>query len=256
MNDNLRTLLTGVLLICSVLACTDHRLNPVAPSGLRLKTTLNVNSGSSPFNTEYTYGSNNRVTSFTTTLGTKGVFTYDEKNQYKQFNYFYQLADESRGERTLFQYSQDGNSLTVNTNFFENGNQGSIFKTTRYEFDADKRLLGSSTGDGPGSTVETSTYQYTGGNITSQSIIANGTTRITAYEYDDKPNPYYGLIAPDIGEIRRFSRNNVTKITDVTPGEPQRVFGEYFYEYNAQGLPQKQILRTGTQMVLFTYESY
>lgn len=248
MTTNLRIFLIGMLLTCSLLACTDHRLRPLSPSNLRLRTTNNINSPSSPFSTEYNYGPNNRVTSFTTSLGTRGVFTYGERDQYRQFDYFYQLTDESRGERTRFQYSQDEKTLTVSSNFFQNGNHGSTFQTTTYELDADRRLLSSYTGDGPTSVA--STYRYTGGNITNQRTVAGRTVNSVGYEYDDKPNPYYGLIAPDIGEIRRFGRNNIIKITNGT------AITEYVYEYNAQGLPTKASRKGGSEEVRFTYESY
>ncbi|GAB3945814.1 hypothetical protein GCM10028805_15520 [Spirosoma harenae] len=42
------------------------------------------------------------------------------------------------------------------------------------------------------------------------------------------------MIAPDIAAVRRFSRNNITKITNQTTGKVNAV---YTYAYKGSGLP-------------------
>ena len=234
-------------MVCGQLACTDRNVLPLsspAPLSYRLKTTNNVKSQSSPFSTEYTFDLTNRVTSFTTSMGTKAMITYDGQNRYERLNYSYRLADDTNGEIIRFAYNSNDNDFTQNTSFIKNGNPNGTLLSATYKFDAKKRLV-SMVKDG---SVET--YRYTGDNITRVDYIANGYTSTTMYEYDDKLNPYYGLIAPDIGAIRRFSRNNSTKIINGTAAI------EYVYQYNAQGLPIKITKNDGTLEVLLTYESY
>lgn len=59
------------------------------------------------------------------------------------------------------------------------------------------------------------TYRYTGDNITRVDYVVNGYTSTTMYEFDNKPNPYYGLIVPGIEDFLTYSRNNITKITEL-----------------------------------------
>ena len=249
---NLRIFFLGIILVGSILACTDHLppLPPLAPASarLRLKSTNNSNSTSLPFSTEYTYGSNNRVSSFTTTLGSKAVFSYDDQNRYSRFNYYYKLTDESNGETTRFIYNSGDAGFSQNTDFIKNGvNNGNLLPVV-YKLDGNSRLVSKTTSSSPANASET--YTYTGDNITTVVSVSGPSTTTTKYEYDDKPNPYYGLIAPDIGDIRRFSRNNTTKIINGA------VSTEYVYEYNAQGLSTKISAKDGTVLTRLTYESY
>lgn len=248
MSTNLRVFLLSMFLMCSLLACTDYDPRLLSPSRLRLKTTTNVNSASFPFSTEYRYDANNRVISFTTSMSTRCVFTYDEQNRYERFDYFYRLADEANGETTRFVYNPINNDFTRSTNFIKNGNSAGGLPSVSYTLDENKRLTSTVTG---GAAVRVSeTYRYTGDNITSVEYTSDKSSRTTTYEYDDKLNPYRNLIAPDVGEIRRFSRNNVTKITNGT------ATSEYVYEYNEQRLPTKMSTKDGVERTRFTYESY
>ena len=55
MVTNLRIFLVSLFLTCGLLACTDHRLRPLSPLNLRLKTVGG---------TTITYDQGNRVTSY------------------------------------------------------------------------------------------------------------------------------------------------------------------------------------------------
>ncbi len=247
----LRIYLVAMLLMSSVVSCIDHQFNPLSPSRMRLKTTNNINFGGFPFSTEYNYDASNRVTSFTTSIGSKGVYQYDEQGRYKLFDYYPKASDERYAEETYFVYNTSDNNFLANTGILRNG----FFEGTResfsYRLDADRRVLGFN-GFPQGGVYTGESYFYTGGNITKVDYVAGRVITSITYEYDDKPNPYYGLIAPDIGATRRFSRNNVTKIID----RDGVVTGEYTYEYNAQGLPIKQKEKNGPGVVEYTYESY
>ncbi|MBC3785683.1 hypothetical protein [Spirosoma utsteinense] len=95
-------------------------------------------------------------------------------------------------------------------------------------------------------------YQYTGDNITSGVFIQGRNLENLTFDYDDKPNPYFGLIMPVAGieEYLTYNRNNIIKIT--YNGIPI----EYVYEYNAQGLPTRVARKDGLGETRFTYESY
>lgn len=246
----LRTIIT-LLVAGSVMSCIDHQTRPISPQMVRLKTTNNVNFGGFPFSTEYTYDASNRVASFVTSIGSKAVFQYDDQNRYKLFDYFPNASDLTIGEETYFVYNPNDNSFLANTGILRNGTFEGTRESRTYSLDANKRVLGF--GGFQNGIFGAETYEYTGGNITSVSYTSNRVTEKLNYEYDDKPNPYYGLIAPDISAVRRFSRNNVTKIIRDSDGV---VIAESTYEYNAQGLPTKQKDKNGIGEVIYTYESY
>lgn len=250
---SLRFLLVLIMMAGSFFACTDHQLRPVSPLKVRLKTTDNVNFGGFPFKTEYNYDASNRVASFTTSIGSKGVFQYDNQNRYNRFFYFPKVSDEQNGETTWFTYNSDNTSLVAASYVLTNGVRAPVrFQDATYAFDNNNRLL-SKFPTSSNIIYQFESYKYTGDNITKVRSTYVRLTDSTTYEYDNKPNPYYGLIAPDISEVRRFSRNNVTKIIN---DYNKAVIAEYTYEYNAQGLPTKLKEKNGSGEVIYTYESY
>lgn len=247
----LRNFLIGLLLAGSFIACTDHQFRPLAPQKVRLKITNNVNFGGVPFSTEYTYDASNRVAFFTTSIGSKGVYSYDAQNRYRLFDYYPNASDATVAEETYFVYNTNDNNFQANTGNLINGYFEGTRESLSYTVDANKRVLRFN--NGGTSNYRGETYEYTGNNITSVDYISGRVVEKYNYEYDDKPNPYYGLIAPDISGIRRFSRNNVTKIIR---DSDKAVIAEYTYEYNAQGLPIKLKDKNGVGAVIYTYESY
>ncbi|MBD2755392.1 RHS repeat protein [Spirosoma validum] len=229
----------------------DHQSRPISPLKVRLKTTDNVNFGGFPFKTEYNYDANNRVTSFTTSIGSKGVYQYDEQNRYKLFDYYPNASDQTVAEETYFVYNTSDNNFQANTGVLRNGFFEGVRESRNYILNANKRVL-QFTGFA-NMIYNGEVYDYTGDNITSVGFVSTRVVEKYNYEYDDKPNTYYGLIAPDISGLRRFSRNNVTKIIR---DNDKVVIAEYTYEYNAQGLPTKMKEKNGPGQVIYTYESY
>jgi hypothetical protein len=218
---------------------------------MRLKTTNNINFGGFPFSTTYTYDANNRVAYFTTSIGSQGVFQYDAQGRYRLLDYFPNAADTQNGDETSFIYNTNDNGMRVLTGGLVNGSYTTTRETLYYLADANKRIT--SYNNGGSSNYAGETYYYTGDNITRIDVISGHSVEVFLYEYDSNPNPYYGLIAPDIGAVRRFSRNNVTKITNQTTGKVNAV---YTYTYNGSGLPITLQDSNSSGQVHYTYESY
>ncbi|QMW06539.1 hypothetical protein [Spirosoma foliorum] len=96
----------------------------------------------------------------------------------------------------------------------------------------------------------TQEYTYSAGNVvevkrTDRPTHYNGYNTYTTsqvLQYDDKPNPFYGLIigSPDVST---FSKNNVIESTRL-------------YTYDTNGLLSKIALRDGTSETTYEYESY
>src|ERR671933_278002 len=139
------------------------------------------------------------------------------------------------GRVTLYPYDLGQTRRSVllgNQYFFSSGPQGfdpnstlanmalkTPYKDVRYTFDANNHLLRYSQSVPPaGVEEERSAYQYTNENITSVTQpsfdVYSGKLRSQTSslpDYDDKPNPYFGLLDTDIDPTLRFSANNVTK---------------------------------------------
>ena len=241
MKTSVRTYLTILLITGITFSCTE-KIQQITPSLLRLKTTNNIQYGGSPWRTEYVYDPMGRVGSFTLSLGTKGVFYYDEQNRYKQIDYLYQPGLSTEGETRRYTYTADG--FTIRVSKMMDGNPTTELQTKVYKMNAQEHLVSIATTSPGGSELET--FNYTGANITRQQFASGLEVR---YEYDDKPNPYFGLIAPDIGVIRQFSRNNIIKLS--TSG---RAPAEVSLSYNAEGFPVKLTEKNGPGEVNYTYE--
>ena len=126
-----------------------------------------------------------------------------------------------------------------------------------YSFDANKRVTSFYTSDNQNNQVSRvgSGYTYTGENITGSTGFSGRTSLPgSVKEYDDKINPFFGLMDPNIDPVQRYSRNNFVK--SESPGFPAFV-SFYAYEYNAQGLPTKRT-ESGfrIEVTTFTYEAY
>ncbi|MVM35301.1 hypothetical protein GO755_35090 [Spirosoma sp. HMF4905] len=233
------------------LSCTDHRLRPLDSQQMRLKTSNNINFGGFPFSTTYTYDAMNRVAFFTTSIGSQGTFQYDAQGRYRLFDYFPNAADTKNGDETSFTYNTNNNNVVVYTGGLFNGSYTSTRETLFYMADANKRFT--SYNNGQSSSFAGEDFYYTGENITRIDVRSGHSVETFLYEYDTNPNPYYGLIAPDISSVRRFSRNNVIKITNQTTGKVNAV---YTYTYNELGLPTTLQNVTGSGQIQYTYESY
>lgn len=250
MNANLRTPLLALFLMVGLLACTDHRLRPLSPLGFRLKTVEIVNGLTTTFN----YDSGNRVESYSRSNGGQGLFYYDDQSRYLRYD-VPSTQIPGQGERARFTYLPNTNGFNVNLNTYISGSSIEFqFEQRSYGVDDNKRVTGF-TNNGQ-SRLETQSYEYTGDNITTAvfTVLRTRSTRI--YEFDNKPNPYYGLIVPGVDDFITYSRNNITKVTTVSSNGSPFVVAEYVYEYNERGLPTRVINKDGTQDVRFTYESF
>lgn len=263
--------LIGLMLVAFVLAtCSDHQLEPpTTPLRFRLKATSDSVSGS---RVEYKYDVHNRFVSFTREDGSVGSVRYDEQNRYQQFDYRPGPSTStpprnSRAQRITFLFQPTSKDFTTATFFFPNGVESFAYYS-HYFVDATDHLTLIQRAALDGSIGGYLGYEYTGDNITTES--PGPPSRINYpyfYTYDDKPNPYYGLITPyrlatPAGQFesyrwaaQQYSRNNITQASYVTQIFPSR------YKYNSQGLPIQQTDfsdggRQITAQITFTYETF
>ena len=262
---------SGFLAICIALtlaSCSDHRLGgPQSPVRLRLKSfTEGANT------TTYTYDSQNRVATIARPDGSMGVFSYDDPKQ--QTIYFYEYpdpADRSKGRTTLYPFDLQPNIYTPGAYILIGKQTGTVDpavitiinsrnafdKLYNYSFDTNKRLTVYYTSSGSDDATSRfgSGYTYTGENITGSTGFSGRTTSpVSVIGFDDKLNPFFGLMDPDVDPALRYSRNNPVK--SELSGYPD-FLRSYTYEYNAQGLPTKRTQTAGgTVVTTFAYEAY
>lgn len=260
------SLLVVVSLLVGLAACTDH-LQPTEPTSqpqtrLRLKRTVSTSPGF-PGTTEFVYDQQGRQTAFIY-LGDRADFTYNAASRLSSILFAYQTTVDITGEQTLFSYNdaqrQVRSTLSLLTTVNGQYTPSSQLKTSTYTFDTSFNkpvsLVDSSRNP---ATVSTTTYTFTGDNLTRTRNQSSSQPNQTAfdYSYDDKPNPFYGLIGPGITDARRFSRNNVAK-TVVTNGLGTATESQsqlmIQYEYNAQGLPTRAV--AGPTQLTYEYETY
>lgn len=275
------TRLLVCLLVLAFASCTNHRLpNPL--TRLRLKQVVGIAPDGSSINTTYSYDSLNRLRSIQRNDGSLSLISYNNPDKLLLFYVDYpNFADRTSGSVTLFPYDlgQSSRSVVVgNAYFFSAGAQGfdlsstlaslalkTHYKDVRYALDATNHLLRFSQSLPPGGVeLERSEYGYTQENITSvaQSSFDGSSGKLrsqtsSVLAYDDKPNPYFGLMDTALDPRLRFSANNVLTNTLTSSGNPSSI-EVYRYEYNPQGLPIKSSLERSGQIytTTYTYESY
>ena len=254
-------------------SCTDHRNSPAAPQRLRLKATDNsiLNAGFLADylgRTEYNYDERGRLNSVFRPGISRTVFVYDAQDRVLK----YDVKSESSPAfyRIVLGYPSGGSGASVNS--YKSTDTGFIIEDPYYavrsgafSFGTDGRVT--SWGTGNGSTTRINNYTYAGDNITRVDETFSRTLSSSLLDYDNNLNPFYGLITPnytgiitDINSadvIRRSTRNNVTKFSDLSR-ETGNVIGEtnFEYDYNAQGLPTKARVRGQAGELIFTYEAY
>ncbi|GAB2599169.1 hypothetical protein [Spirosoma areae] len=162
---------------------------------------------------------------------------------------------------TFFPYNLDGTSFIAEQRFIVNS---AIFPDPRviiaifsYQFDSDKHLRGYYKADAANNATARNgaSYTYTGENITkANSFSGRDRGPDGFYEYDDKINPFFGLLDdPNVDPQLRCNRNNIIK--SYAPGFPNSD-RSYQYEYNPQGLPTKRTTVGTNEVVTYTYKSY
>ena len=260
MKLNFRVWFIAFAATLSLLGCTDHQLGgPSSPVRLRLKT---VQDGS--VLTTYTYDSQNRLAMITKADGGLSIYSYDDATRTTLVKQYPDPADQTTGFAALLPYSLDvAGAHTSYHSIVNSVIQNSPNDETIYYFvDAHKHVSTVNTQYGTGGVIGSyfSNYTYTGENITQESSEWRSLhLRDVVYEYDDKINPFFGSNDPNIGDIadlKRFSRNNVTKVTITSVSGLDDKTIVYAYEYNQQGLPMKRITQGSNEVINYTYESY
>ncbi|MBN8824014.1 MULTISPECIES: hypothetical protein [unclassified Spirosoma] len=263
--------LSAIVALCLLLnlsSCLNHDSpESLAPVRLRLK---NVQGNS--VNTTYTYDNQNRLATITKADGSFGVFAYGDPDKKfvntdaeKDFTYFILYsnpADRTTGEITRLPQTLNGTNFQADTYPLVNSKLFLSWKSryTTYSFDANKHVT-SIFRYSTAPTGDSYSYTYTGENITKNITRLSGGHFVSSYtfDYDDKINPFYGLLDPGLADIQAFSRSNVvTTAYTSEPSIPNPVTA-YKYEYNAQGLPIKRTVKQGVnvgEVLTYTYESY
>lgn len=236
----------GLFLVSTILACSDHAFPPLSASGFRLKTIERANRS-----TTLTYDQTNRVTSYINSFGEKGLFFYDDQGRYTEFKRLANAQDPTIGTRMLFTYTNGTNDFTFNRYSFQSSSENRI-ANGNYSLDSNKRVMGFNEFT---PALNAQTYTYTGDNITAITFTLGRSQTRRTYEFDDKPNPFYGLILPGFDEYLRYNRNNVIKVTQLDQTGGMQSMEEYVYEYNDKGLPTKVTKKDGTGEIRLSYES-
>ncbi|GAB4018539.1 hypothetical protein [Spirosoma koreense] len=259
MNLNFKNVLTGLALSLSLFACTDHRLGgPSSPVRLRLKS---VQGGS--LNTTYTYDSQNRLARVTKADGSLRVYSYSTTDYpgVPLFKEYPNPADQTKGTATIYYSNGEAGSYTYARTrplFNSEINFGATLRTF-YLYGNSNRITSVDHHLGEDITgINPASFIYTGENITTANY---NTFRFPdhddTYVYDDKINPFFGMLDPDLSDVELFSRNNVTRI-DYTSRQSQPSYMKtYAYDYNAQGLPiRRTTIQGGNEVITYTYETY
>lgn len=270
----------GLSLLLSLSACTKteevleepeqpllrlgaSRLNEPGQPRLRLKRTTSTSPGF-PGTTEFLYDQKGRQSAYVY-LGDTARFTYDANDRITSILFAYKTTVDITGEQTLFEYDdaqrqvRTTNSLLITING-QYTPRNAIEKAT-YTMDSQNQPI-SFVRMSPQTLASTTNEQsFTDGNLTRsvQQSSSSSYRYALDFAYDNRPNPYFGLIGPGVTDMRRFSRNNVAKATMIdnfgtpTQGLPRDQY-TIQYEYNEQGLPTRAV---APGMVLrFEYESY
>lgn len=252
-----------LLIVCllSVLAaCTDHRLGELAPDRLRLKRTVSTIPGF-PGTTVFTYDSQGRENSFTYE-GYEGRFTYDNQNRVRVYNY---IKSDSPNASELYSFNYLGADTVRVFRSAALLSQGEYSPRTRlrdyyYLLNSAKQpVFVSDAAPSAGPEYHNGVFTYSGGNLIRREDISYARSPVYGadHQYDNKINPFYGLIAPGITEQRQYSQNNIVKSTytpDVRYPTLNQTVDVVTYEYNTQGYPTSATSSGGK--VTFEYERY
>ncbi|GAB3723335.1 hypothetical protein [Spirosoma lituiforme] len=229
-------------------------------------------------NTQLTYNAANQLVRYTNNKDSTGGVVY-ENNRYA-YSYYGPTTDSLSAKETFYYLPSDSTNVLVFSYRIVKGVSAGTFVTS-YTLDEQNRPIRISQQDFAATIHQDYSYfTYVNDNITQVILHATGPTYpyqnivvypTVIYEYDDKPNPLYGLyfspnqlLEPallriggsyiaDFDVIRQYSRNNITKITFLNSTAPPI---EYAYQYNSQGLPVAITNKTSGQITTLTYESY
>lgn len=229
---------------------------------LRLKRTLSTSPGL-PGTTEFLYDQQGRQSGYVY-LGDTVRFTYDADDRITRIRSRYTTQSDITGEQTEFSYDEAGRQVRATLSLLTtiNGQYTPLraIKTSTYTMDEQNQPI-RFTDSSPQSSSSTAYEQtFASGNMTRSVSQANNSDKVASdYSYDSRLNPFYGLIGPGVGDMRRFSRNNVLKLVMIdqfgsaSPAQPRDVYSIQ-YEFNEQGLPTRAV--SPGVILRYEYESF
>ncbi|MEZ0483536.1 hypothetical protein [Fibrella aquatica] len=220
--------------------------------------------------TEFTYGSNGKVSQATYTGhdsgrgAPKGLFSYNGSNRLATYDYQYPYVDSQglKGERTVFSYSPQASGpgqpmveiLFAQTDFAKSDGTYQLLKHTTSTLVNGTVNTVRTEATTTASTATTDQYTIESGNLMGIRALT-GPDQYETFTFDDKPNPFFGLFGPDVTPVRRYSRNNVTEATVRYSSGSVRTY-TISYTYNEQGLPIVAQTDNTSSRILFEYEAY
>ncbi len=257
-------------LLLTLSSCQDHRIPSPSGQQFRLKKVTNVNNSIANGYAVYNYDSDNRLInilnySIVPTMAPyvfgRTTIVYDAQGRLLKvenqidnspFNpvlTFYYM--------TTYAYDKDDNITAIKkykvlkndiTHPFLQEDRQLVYGNTKFPIMMTTKINDGSQFDPELNFSEE--YTYTGGNIveikrTDWPTHYNGNNTYTStrvFQYDDKPNPFYGLLF-GIPDERTFSKNNVIE-------------GNRSYTYDTNGLLTNIAQRDGSSETLYEYETY
>ncbi|WP_345954581.1 hypothetical protein [Mucilaginibacter sp. PAMB04168] len=172
-----------------------------------------------------------------------GVTLNSSAKKVAEHNYYYA----GTGKPAKFEYLEYDTSNILKLVFeqlYEYNNQGQIIKTTVNHYN--------------GFPSYYTTSSYSNGNLTGQkqySLPGGALTTEFVYEYDNKANPYYRQVGPALDNARYYSKNNITRVANITAGSGAVTELVTEYEYRDNLWPVKSYYRynSGTKTLGTVY---
>lgn len=278
----------GLLGLASVfLTCTDHRVDPLSGQRNRLKQEILAYQGGRIFYTlVFEYDQQNRVSAATynfphsnpgsgdTIQADRGTFTYDGQNRVLRYDYrvdqhlFCCTKPLVYGERTDVTYDAAGQTATtIRSQALSDFGDFKPVEKRRLVFGTGNQVIKETLVGIDDNSEYPITYTYANGNI----IDIQAPNSRSIFEYDNAPNPDYGLSPnPAIFGSNQYSRNNIIKQTTIVLRINSSVLNDtitttYSRAYNEKGLLVKSVSTTtpvsrisgfSPNTVYYVYETY
>ncbi|MVM36627.1 hypothetical protein GO730_01345 [Spirosoma sp. HMF3257] len=274
----------SLLLITSLLACSDHRIPGLSPSRLRLKTLIQQNGRQ--LVSEFQYNPQGQLSGIKTlksdsTQRENSTYTYDSQNRLSQIQRVIQIkfpADPLKIQTESYTFSYTGAGQIAEIRYTNSTAVGLLF-VCKPIYDAANQIVGNQVDsyNGYESRQFTSKYIYANSNLTAAHITFSPSSYFDyTFTYDSNINPFYGIILPT-GSVDIAPAPNDPITVFVYPAKNQGIanllslsrnnvlndgYNEYIYTYNNVGLPISRSARSplpdhsvrGT--LFFEYESY
>jgi hypothetical protein len=257
--------------LSTLVSCEDHR-EGVEPTRFRLKKSVATSAyranTKDTSTTVYNYDAkgylNEQSNVSTNTFGNTRIvtntrFTYDAQNRLAQIEEKY-IAGSTTVNRIDYTYDSAGNVLVEikSSAFGPNRDQSGNFEVTgKTEFTYDGSQLPATVATMYGK----SSFSYANGNIY-QSVFTSSDPKqspiTTTYQYDNKPNPFYGVTRGYGFQQQQLNRNNQVATSSTPANGPKQTL-----TYNADGLLSKLNLTyipnppyNFDRQIVYEYEAY